>query len=814
MFKNYFITAFRNFWRNKVFSLINVIGLAIGISASLVIFLIVSYDFSFDKFQKDRDRIYRVTSNMHFPDQDFKNSGVPLPLPEAVKREVPGIETAAAFRLGGGDLNVAIQSNNNTKPAIFRKQPHIVYADNNYFKLISYQWLAGSPQTSLKEPFKVVLTESRAKTYFPSQDVTKDIGKIITYNDSIKATVSGIVKDLDEITDFTFNEFISYSTIENSGLKDNIGWGQWGSISSTSQFLIKLKPGIQPNVIAKKINDVRKRNEKDAYLQTTHYLQPLSGIHFDEEFDNFSQRQAHLPTLYGLLVVDAILLILGCINFINLTTAHSVQRAKEIGIRKTMGGSKHQLIIQFLSETFLLTVLATLLSLVIIPFLLKIFSDFIPPEIHINMIAQPHVILFIIALIVVVTFFSGFYPSLILSGYKPVSVLKNQVGNSAKTRKSWLRKSLTITQFTIAQAFVIATLIVGKQINYSINKDLGFKKDGIVVIDLPWHKSIDVNKQKVLLQEISSIRQIQKAVLAGSTPATQNYSIMTMKFNDGKKDIETTVEVKYADSAYFSLYNMKLIAGKFLSPSDSVREYLINENFARFLGFKNPADAVGKILGGSGSSTMIVGVLKDFYARSMHDPIKPLVFTANSSDYSNLHVLLKPDVDGNTWETGIAKIKNAFKHIYPDEDFNYAFFDDSIAQFYKSEQDTSSLLTWATALAIFISCLGLLGLVIYTTNQRTKEIGVRKVLGASVAQIVTLISKDFIKLIIIAFVIAAPLAFFGMNKWLQNFAYKTNISWWVFALSGLSIIAVSLLTLSFQTIKAATANPVKSLRAE
>lgn len=294
MFKNYLTIAFRNFWRNKIFSFINIIGLAIGISASLVIYLIVSYDFSFDTFQKDKDRIYRVVSNMHFPDQDFKNAGVPLPLPSVVKQQVTGIELAAPFHFGNSEINVGIQSAANNKTIVYKKQPHVMFADNNFFKLISYKWLAGSPANSLSEPFKVVLTESRAKTYFPSQDVTKDIGKVITYDDSIKATVTGIVKDLDKNTDFTFKEFISYTTIENSGLKNNFGWGEWGSVNSSSQFFLKLKPGIQPQQVEKQINDVRKRNEKDAYLKTSHYLQPLSDIHFNEDYDNFNQRQAHL----------------------------------------------------------------------------------------------------------------------------------------------------------------------------------------------------------------------------------------------------------------------------------------------------------------------------------------------------------------------------------------------------------------------------------------------------------------------------------------------------------------------------------------
>jgi len=308
--------------------------------------------------------------------------------------------------------------------------------------------------------------------------------------------------------------------------------------------------------------------------------------------------------------------------------------------------------------------------------------------------------------------------------------------------------------------------------------------------------------------------EVEKAVLAGASPASGSVSMSTMKFNDGKKETETTVEVKQADSAYFTLYNMRLVAGRFTIAADSTKEYVINERYARFLGFTNPADAVGKMLGGAGSNKAIVGVLRDFNSRSLYEPIKPLIYNDDNRGFSVVHVLLKPDVNGKMWTAAIDKIRQAWKQVYPDEDFTYNFFDDSIAKFYKSEQDTSTLLRWATGLSIFISCLGLFGLAIYTTNQRRKEIGVRKVLGATVTQIITLISKDVVQLVLLSFVIAAPLTWWGMNKWLQNFAFRTAINWWIFFIAGLLLVIAALATISIQAIKAATANPVKSLRSE
>src|SRR6266487_1157889 len=544
MFKNYLVVAFRNFWRKRLFSLINIAGLATGISAALVIYLIVHYEFSFEKFQKDGDRIYRVVTNMHFPDQDFKNSGAPGPLSIAMRNDVAGIEESAVFWISN-PLKVTVGENNKN---IFKKQKDIIYADDDYFKLFPYTWIAGSANTLLNDPNKVVLTESRVKVYFPFADPAQAIGQTITYDDTIRATVTGIVNDMDEITDFTFKEFISLTTYSES-LKKNNGWGEWGSVSSSSQFFVKFRKDIDTAEINKQLVALRKKHEKNAFLSTEHFLQPLSDIHFNPDFDAFDHRQANKPPLYGLLAVAVFLLILGCINFINLTTAQASQRAKEIGIRKTMGSSRRQLVFQFLSETVLLTSLATIVSVLLTPWLLKIFSAYTPEGLHFDLFNQPDIFIFIITLIFVVSMLSGFYPAMILSGYKPVLVLKNLAyANTVQSRRVWMRKTLTVLQFVIAQFFIIATMAVGKQIRFSLNKDMGFKKDAIVTFRVPYNYQHPDNKQFVLQQKLKSIPGIQKLSLAGPPPATNGIDISTMKaINKAGKEIETSVEVKEAD---------------------------------------------------------------------------------------------------------------------------------------------------------------------------------------------------------------------------------------------------------------------------
>lgn len=814
MIKNYLLTGLRNFWRNRVFSLINIAGLAIGISASLVIYLIVHHEFSYEKFQRNGDRIYRVVTNMHFPQQDFKNGGVPGPLPEALRSEIPGIEKSTVFWIAS-PMKVEVPSKIENKN-VFRKQEEIIYADDQYFRFFNYQWLAGSADNSLNGPNKVVLTERRARSYFNYEDIGNAIGQTIIYDDSVKATVAGIVKDLDEITDLTFKEFISLPTFSEQ-LKKLHGWSKWGNVDAASQFFVQLRKGVDSSRINKQLAVVRKKNEKEAYLATDHFLQPLNDIHFNSDFDAFGHRQGHKPTLYGLLAVAAFLLILGCINFVNLTTAQASQRAKEIGIRKTMGSSRKQLVVQFISETILLTTLATIVSVLITPSLLKIFSAYIPEGLRFGTFNQPDVFVFVILLIFVVSILSGFYPALILSGYKPAVVLKNLAGaNTGQTRRVWIRKTLTVTQFVIAQFFIIATMVVGKQIRFSLNQDMGFKKDAIITFKTPFDYLHPDNKQFVLQQKLRSIPGIEKMSLGGAPPAYQGYNISTMKtIGKNGKEIENSVEVKQADTNYFDLYKMKIIAGRNLEQSDTTKEYVINETYCRVLGYNDPAAIIGQMLTHGERKIPIVGVLGDFHTKSLHSPIQPLAFCSEAKEHYIFHIALPPKGENTeNWKKIIAGIGNAWKEIYPAEEFKYEFLDESIAKFYKKEQDTASLLNWSTGLAIFISCLGLLGLVIYTTTQRTKEIGVRKVLGASVSQIVSLLSKDFMSLVLLAFVIAAPVAWWAMNKWLQDFAYRTTFNWWIFAISGGIMLIISLLTLSIQTIRSAVANPAKSLRTE
>lgn len=815
MIKNYLTVAIRNLWKNKVFSLINILGLAIGICASLIIFLIVQYDFSFDKFHKDSDRLYRVVSNFKFGGETFHNSGVSSPMATNAGKSISGLEIAAPFYLDG-DMKVGVPNSAGGVPQIFKKQKGFVYVDENYFKLVPYQWLAGSLKQSLKEPYHVVLTASRAKLYFPNTKYEDLVGKEIQFRDTTRATVTGVVKDLDENTDFSFTMFMSGLTLFHMRSND---WNQWDNTNSASQLMVKLSNGSSPAQVTRLINELYKKNHKPepGDNSTTEYaLQPLADIHFNGDYDNFDQRLAQKPTLYGLMAVASFLLILGCINFINLTTALSSQRAKEIGIRKTMGSSRIQLILQFLSETFWVSLMASLVSILMAPALLKVFHDFIPEELHFNPLKQPQLIGFILLLTLFVSLLSGLYPAFILSRFPPALVLKNQAYvQTGQSRKAWLRKSLTVFQFFIAQFFVMATFLVGKQIHYSLSRDLGFKKEAIIDFGLNYYEK-DKGKKYVLADQIRSLPEVSMVSLASASPSSNNTNSSTLKYKDGKKEIESEVQLKFCDSNYYNLFGLRFLGGRSPRQTDTVTEVVINETYAHTLGFKNSTDAIGKsIEWWKHRQVPIIGVVADFHQRSLHEPIKPLLLGSEKDNLYSMHVAFKPQTPGGSeWKNGIAKIEKLWKQQFPNDEFDYEFLDATIAKFYQGEQHISSLLKWSTGLAIFISCLGLLGLVMYTTHLRTKEIGVRKVLGASVGQIVSLISRDFLKLVIIAFVIATPFAYWALHNWLNNFAYRTSMSWWVFAISGAGMLVLALVILGFQIFRAAVANPVKSLRTE
>ena len=809
MFKNFLTIAWRSLLRNKLHSFINITGLAIGVSACMVIYLIVDFELSFNKKHEGYDRIYRVHSSFQGVFSGL-NRGAPTATGPTIRDEFKGVEAVTSFQIFGG--NVEIPSGNEKKN--LEQQSKIILADPAFFSVFkSFEWIAGSPE-SLTEPFQVVLTQSRAKTYFGTADPSVVIGKEIIYRDSLSTTVAGMVRDLPFNTDLDMTDFISHSTIEKSWLKKNVQLNDWQSVNSSSQLFVLLNETSDVTAFTNQFSILRQRyKEKSTWdVENTFTAQPLSDLHYNNEtgiFD-YSRSAAHLPTLSILIVVAALLLIIGAINFINLETAHAVRRAKEVGVRKTLGSSRVALISQFLYQSFIITVIAIIIALPLTELALNAFSDFVPVGVTLSL---KQVAPFLIGIVVAIGLLAGMYPAFIMSSFLPALALKNQVhATSGTSRSAFLRKSLIVFQFAIAQVLIIFTLAVGWQISYMLNKDIGFKKDAVVYVYTPWHEK--TSKIGVFKNELSQISDIKDIALSEAPPSENGWSSSTVEYKPSQGDlVKVNAFRKFGDPTYLEFYGIKLLGGRNLRPTDSLREFVINETLMTQLGFSKPEEAIGQFVNYNKRDYPIVGIVADFHIQSLHTKVEPVII-GNDVDFSCFNIRLSTANGSDDFKAGLAKIEAAWKKVYPDEKFEHHFLDETLKNFYESEQRTAKLIKTAMFMAIFISCLGLFGLASFTTTQRMKEISIRKVLGSSVSGIVVMLSKDFIFLILIAFVLASPIGWFAVNRWLQDFAYHMDINAWLFVLTAVAGVIIAFITVGYQTLRAANSNPVNSLRNE
>jgi ABC-type antimicrobial peptide transport system permease subunit len=737
---------------------------------------------------------------------------VPTGFAAAIKEEFTGVDAVCNFHTFGGKVQVP---DGKGEKKNFDLHTKIIVTGPDYFSLFNhYEWLQGSPLKSLSEPRQVVLTANRAKIYFGDVPYDQIVGKEIYYRDSLAVTVSGIVKDVEERTDLDFTEFISVSTVKNSFLKNNIQLENWNNTNSSSQLFVKISAGTPESKLEEQMqllaNRYAKQN-KEAAWKITPKLQPLAELHFNTGLGIFddSRSVAEKSTLQVLIAIALLLLVIASINFVNLETAQASRRAKEVGVRKVLGSSRKKLVAQFLLENFILTFCSVMLSLALAWVGLRYFSDFIPPGVALRL-DDPIILIFLTSCLFTVTLLAGLYPAFVLSSYQPALALKNLASSGSNvSRSSFIRKGLTVFQFTFSQILIIATLVIGLQINYMLNKDLGFSSEAIIYFDTPWWEKPD--KRFLLKNELEQIPEIKTLSLHNDPPSSNGWSSSTFEYDNGKEIVKHNVYRKEGDSVYLKLYDIKLIAGRNLLPSDTATEYLINETYMKQLGFTDPQDVLGKIV----DKKPIVGVVQDFHSQSLHKAIDPIAIFNWAENYTCFGMKLH---SGNNkvaeFKPAIDKIEKAWKKIYPDQKFEYHFMDDTIKRFYETEQRTGKLAKASTFIAVFISCLGLFGLSSFTVIQRTKEIGIRKVLGATVNSILLLLSKDFLKLVILAFILSAPVAYYIADWWLKDFAYRMDIQAWLFIAAGLASLITAFLTISFRTVGAAKADPVKSLRYE
>ena len=829
MINKQLLFALRRLGHHKLTTTINVLGLTIGILSCVVIYLYVAFEFSYDKFHTDADRIYRlVVSTRGSGIQDTDGAGMAEPVGSTLRHEATGF--SAVTTLFTEDSRVLIPMTGQSArviPGVGDYQPyHISFADSDYLRIFHYQWLAGNPATALQKPFSVVLTESEAKRYFQHGTPEDWMGRSVVYEDSLTVSVTGIVKDWNKNTDFGFKDLISYNTLERSFLKSNIQG--WNMSSSGTNVYVRLAPGTTLAQAEQQLPAFIKRHmpgSKNSFL-----LQPLADVHFNAAYQDTYGRRAHKPTLFALTGIALFILVIAAINFINLSTAQSILRAKEVGIRKVMGSSAGGIVRQFLIETGIIVVAAMTLALLLADPVIAALHGFIPEGVRLN-ISDPGTWLFIGTTILATCLFAGWYPGRALSSFLPVISLKGQ-GVRQLNSKSYLRKGLIVFQFTVSLVFIIGTIMVGRQIGYMLNTDLGFNKDAIVSIDIP--RDQPNNQKDVLTTEIRNLAGVQQVSLNTADPESRNHYLFgtSLEYN-GSPAVRIQPGGDDIDTGYISLYGLTLVAGRNFYLADTAREdipasastqaqpgyraYILNETAARALGFNRPADAVDKQVrsGLGGLSGPIIGVVKDFHSDDMHEKIRPFLFSMDAGAGTQLSIKLSSTgFSSGKVKTLMRKIESVFKKVYPGTVFQSRFFDESLEQLYTQERQTSQILNIAMGIAVFISCIGLFGLAAFNANQRTREIGIRKVLGAEVSQLVSLLSMEFILLVGLSTVIAAPLAGWGMHQWLQNFAYRTSMPWWIFVLAGVAAMVIAMLTVGLQTIRAATANPVKNLRTE
>ncbi len=826
MFKSYWIAAWRSLIRNKVYSLVNVLGLALGICACLVIYLITRYEYSFDTFHPHHERIYCVDFGAH----GGHFNCVPGPIPGAMRREMTGLETVAAFRYY--DAGVLIPGDKNKDPERFDDDGNLVIAEPQYFDIFPYRWLSGNAATALTLPNSVVLTAERAKKFFGNVAPDKVIGRTLFYQDSLLVTVTGVVADLTGNSDFTFNQWISYATIPASFLKRKFKLDEWNRIDGTGQVMVKLAKGVASSQIDTQFVALAKRHYGKNTAAFGAVLKPLTGIHFHEEYGGGSGRKAQPGVLRILMAMAAFILILAIVNFVNLSTAQSMQRAREIGVRKVLGGNRRNIAVQFFAETLLLTIAAVELAVLMIRPVLNLLQNLVPPGVHFNL--DGSTFLFLLLVTAITTLLAGFYPAKVLGAYQPTVTLKG-IAAVPTGGKGELRKGLIVFQFTISLLFIIASFFMGSQLRYMMQANLGLKTDAILTLTLQQPEgrrggiimeaqepgkrrqkpSEEMIKIPVLMDKIRQHAGIEQVIKEGRPPI----GLMGFNFGGGglRYSIEKTeVSMHFGNDQYAPFYGIKLVAGRNLLPGDSATEVLISETCAHALGFANVNEAIGQeVVTGPFEAYPVAGVVADFQECYFDRKNKPIVISHDPFQETTIAVkIAAQDMTTGKLQTLLANIKKDWKDVFPAKPFTYSFLDESIANMYEKDLRTQKVINVAMSITVFISCLGLLGLTIFSTERRSREIGIRKVFGATVSNIMVMLCKEIVLLIVIALLIVTPLAWYLMHNWLERFTYRLPLSGLLFFAAGAAAIAIALLTVGLQAMKAATANPVKTLRTE
>ncbi|MGB8191122.1 MAG: ABC transporter permease [Chitinophagaceae bacterium] len=789
MFKNYLLVAFRNLRRNKVFSFINILGLALGMGCSLLIMLWVQDEKAVDAFHANKENLYSVYERQYFDGKVSAFHQSPGILYEEMKKVLPEVKYAAPF--AWNDLNTFRAGNK-----IMKEEGN--YSANDFFQMFNYPLLEGNAATALNSPLSIAVSRKMAKDFFGSPSAA--IGKTIRYQDRKDLKITAVFEDLPVHASKKFDYVLNWETF-----LENNDWAKDWTNNGPRTYL-QLHTQSDAAAFEKKFTRFldNYNKEQDANFRIELGIQRFDEMYLHSNFLDGKPSGGRIQYVKLFSLVAIFILIIASINFMNLSTARSVKRAKEIGVRKVVGAMKRTLVAQFIGEALLLVFFSALLSLLLVSLLLPVFNQLTGKQIALP-INNGVFWIGLLALTLITGFVSGSYPALFLSSFNPITVLKGTL--KFTPRAAFMRRGLVVFQFVLSIVLIIGTIVVSRQVQYVQSTNLGYDRENFLYIPMEGELT---TKYSVFKQEALKMPGIQLVTRISQTPTQIQNGTGGVEWEG--KDPNSKPQFTQAAVGYDFVKTMKLkmLEGRDFSKdlaSDSFG-YILNESAVKKMGLKDP---VGKPLTFWQRKGTIIGVVKDFHFNSLHQPIMPLIMhNGERNDYGNILVRTQP---GQT-KTALASLGKLYKQLNPQFPFTYQFSDEEYSKLYKSEQVVSKLSTYFAFLAIFISCLGVLGLAIFTAEQRTKEIGIRKVLGASVQGIVMLLSKDFLKLVMIALVIASPLAWYFMNSWLQDYAYRVNISWWIFIAAGLLAVLITLVTIGFQAIKAAVANPVKSLRTE
>lgn len=810
MFKNSFKIAFRNLKRNKAFSFINIFGLAVGLASCMLIMLYIFDESSYDTQHKDLNRLYRIATISNKGDNWAAEAA---PLATAVKTNLPEVEQSTRLMTFPDIAKMLIKYNNgNDQKHFFETNGY--YVDSTFFQLFNYDFIYGNRVTALQDPNSIVISQNMSQQFFGNAN---PVGKAVLINTpfgEFNYTVKAVFDNSKYKSHIPANYILS--------MRNNDMWNwvqQQTTLTGNNVFFtyVKLRAGTNAKNFEKKLQAFFEQQAgadmKAMGFHNTLFLQPVKGIYLHSSLDNEIASNGNIIYLYMLGSIAAFILLIACINFMNLSTARSQKRAKEVGVKKVIGAKRSTLVWQFLSESFMMCVLALLIALALVVVLLPYFNNLTQKTVHFS--DEPSLLFWITGLTLLTGLLAGLYPAFYLSAFKPIAVLKGKIINSFSAIA--LRKGLVVFQFVVSVCLIVAAIVIWKQLDYLKNQQLGFNKEQKIILPLQDGYLNSEQNYTTLKNELLQNPQVKSVSSCSAYPGADNLNDMLF-FSEGKtKNDNVDVHLSAVENGYVETLGFQLLSGRAFSKdfTNDSASIILNETAIKKLGY-TAANAVGKKVnfdvGNYKGALQIVGVVKDFNFESLHNQIQPYGFTTTT--FGNRYGYLIASLNTNDYASALKKMQAAWVKLNPAVPFEYSFLDLDLQRNYEKEQRTSSLVSWFTIIAIIIACLGLFGLSAFAAEQRIKEIGIRKVLGASVSQVTMLLSKEFIALVAIAVIIAAPMAWWGMNQWLQGFAYKITVSWWMFAVAGCLAICIALLTISFHAIKAAIANPVKSLRTE